>query len=184
MVDVGHGPEHYGYRARMRLLALRCGDIRTDPGLLLDGRRSEQTFDIPVMTHAVDTGDGVLLWDTGMNARCLEDLAGYLGPAMASTFEPLGDAETLAPARLQQAGFSDDDVRWIVNSHLHFDHCGCNSSFPPGEVGDPGPRSPRSTGASSDTRRSVSVRTTSARTIRHRSTTRTSTTSSATARSS
>ncbi len=115
----------------MRLLALRCGDIRTDPGLLLDGRRSEQTFDIPVMTHAIDTGDGVLVWDTGMNARCLEDLAGYLGPAMASTFQPLGDAETLAPARLRQAGFSGDDIRWVVNSHLHFDHCGCNSSFPP-----------------------------------------------------
>jgi glyoxylase-like metal-dependent hydrolase (beta-lactamase superfamily II) len=128
---VGHGPEHYGYRAPMRLLALRCGDIRTDPGLLLDGKRSEQTFDIPVMTHAIDTGDGVLVWDTGMNARCLEDLAGYLGSAMASTFHPLGGADTLAPARLRQAGFSDDDVRWVVNSHLHFDHCGCNSSFLP-----------------------------------------------------
>jgi len=129
--DVGHRPEHYGYRARMRLLALRCGDIRTDPGLLLAGRASGHTFDLPVMTHAIDTGDGVLLWDTGMNVRCFEDLADYLGPAMASTFEPLGDADTLAPARLRRAGFDGDDIRWVVNSHLHFDHCGCNSSFPP-----------------------------------------------------
>ena len=137
--DVGHGPNT---TATVRGCgSWRCAAVTSGPtpASCSKGRRSEQTFDIPVMTHAIDTGDGVLLWDTGMNARCLEDLAGYLGPAMASTFEPLGDADTLAPARLRQAGFADGDVRWIVNSHLHFDHCGCNSSFASGQVGDPGP---------------------------------------------
>ncbi len=80
----------------MRLLALRCGDLRTDAGLLLDGRPSGTMFDVPVMTHAIDTGDGVLVWDTGMHERCFADLGGYLGPLMAQAFEPIGGAESLS----------------------------------------------------------------------------------------
>jgi N-acyl homoserine lactone hydrolase len=114
----------------MRLLALRCGDLRTDAGVLFEGRPSGTTADVPIMTHAVDTGDGVLLWDTGINERCLADLGAYLGPVMAQAFEAVGTPDTLTPARVEQAGFSVDDIRWVVNSHLHFDHCGCNRSYP------------------------------------------------------
>jgi len=114
----------------MRLLALRCGDLRTDAGVLFEGRPSGTTADVPIMTHAVDTGDGVLLWDTGINERCLADLGGYLGPMMAQAFEAVGTPETLTPARVEQAGFTVDDIRWVVNSHLHFDHCGCNRNYP------------------------------------------------------
>ena len=119
-----------GYRAAMRLLALRCGDLRTDAGVLFDGRPSGTKADVPIMTHAVDTGDGVLLWDTGINERCLSDLGGYLGPIMAKAFEAVGTPDSLMPARVEQAGFAVDDIRWVVNSHLHFDHCGCNRSYP------------------------------------------------------
>ena len=114
----------------MRLLALRCGDLRTDAGVLFEGRPSGTTADVPIMTHAVDTGDGVLLWDTGINERCLSDLGAYLGPMMAQAFEAVGTPDTLTPARVEQAGFTVDDIRWVVNSHLHFDHCGCNRSYP------------------------------------------------------
>jgi N-acyl homoserine lactone hydrolase len=114
----------------MRLLALHCGDLRTDAGGLFQGRPNGRKVDVPVMTHAVDTGDGVLLWDTGMNERCLADLGGYLGPVMAEIFEAVGTPDSLTPARVAQAGFTPDDVRWVVNSHLHFDHCGCNRSYP------------------------------------------------------
>jgi glyoxylase-like metal-dependent hydrolase (beta-lactamase superfamily II) len=114
----------------MRLLALRCGDLRTDAGLLLAGRPSGTMLDLPVMTHAIDTGDGVLLWDTGMHERCFSDFGGYLGPLMAQAFEPIGGPQSLASARVEQAGFTADDIRWVVNSHLHFDHCGGNHSYP------------------------------------------------------
>jgi hypothetical protein len=104
----------------MRLLALRCGDLRTDVGLLLDGRPSGTTFDVPVMTHAVDTGDGVLVWDTGMHERCFADLGSYLGPLMANSFEPIGGGESLSPGRVEQAGFAPVVIRWVVTSHLFF----------------------------------------------------------------
>ena len=114
----------------MHLLALRCGDLRTDAGVLFDGPPSGTKADVPIMTHAVDTGDGVLLWDTGIDERCLSDLGGYLGPIMAKAFEAVGTPDSLMPARVEQAGFAVDDIRWVVNSHLHFDHCGCNRSYP------------------------------------------------------
>ena len=78
----------------MRLLALRCGDLRTDAGVLFEGRPSGTKADVPIMTHAVDTGDGVLLWDTGINERCLSDLGAYLGPMMAQAFEAVGTPDT------------------------------------------------------------------------------------------
>jgi glyoxylase-like metal-dependent hydrolase (beta-lactamase superfamily II) len=120
----------HGYGAAVRLIALHCGDLRTDAGVLFEGRPSGTAADVPIMTYAVDTGDGVLLFDTGVNERCLTDLGGYLGPMMALAFEAVGGPETLTPARVDQAGFSVDDVRWVVNSHLHFDHCGCNRTYP------------------------------------------------------
>jgi hypothetical protein len=36
----------------------------------------------------------------------------------------------LVDERLRQAGYSVDEVRWVVNSHLHFDHAGRNAAFP------------------------------------------------------
>ena len=73
--------------------------FRTDAGVLFEGRPSGTTADVPIMTHAVDTGDGVLLWDTGINERCLSDLGGYLGPMMAQAFEAVGTPDTLAASR-------------------------------------------------------------------------------------
>ena len=36
----------------------------------------------------------------------------------------------LVDERLRQAGHAVDEVRWVVNSHLHFDHAGRNAAFP------------------------------------------------------
>jgi glyoxylase-like metal-dependent hydrolase (beta-lactamase superfamily II) len=33
-------------------------------------------------------------------------------------------------SRLATLGLKPDDIRYVVNSHFHFDHCGCNESFP------------------------------------------------------
>jgi glyoxylase-like metal-dependent hydrolase (beta-lactamase superfamily II) len=32
--------------------------------------------------------------------------------------------------QLALLGLKPDDIRYVVNSHFHFDHCGCNASFP------------------------------------------------------
>ncbi|HEU4829431.1 MAG TPA: MBL fold metallo-hydrolase [Gemmatimonadales bacterium] len=46
----------------------------------------------------------------------------------ASTLTQLDDA-------LEAAGFTAADIRWVINTHLHFDHAGGNTRREPAEVG-------------------------------------------------
>jgi N-acyl homoserine lactone hydrolase len=68
---------------------------------------------MPVYVHLVDHPDGRVLVDTGMTE---------VHPAVAD-MDP-----RLRP--LNQQGFDLDAVDLVVNTHLHFDHCGGNRLFP------------------------------------------------------
>lgn len=114
----------------MKLWALRCGDLRTDVGGLVDSQPSGVTADVPVMCFAVDTGDGVVVFDTGLHESCCgADPSAHFG-AMWTLFEVRCPRHALIDERLRQAGYAVDEVGWVVNSHLHFDHAGRNAAFP------------------------------------------------------
>jgi N-acyl homoserine lactone hydrolase len=114
----------------MKLWALRCGDLYTDVDGLLAGEPKGVMGEVPVMCFAVDTGDGVLVFDTGLHEACCgPDPAAHFG-AMWSLFEIRCPRHALVDERLRQAGYAVDEVRWVVNSHLHFDHAGRNAGFP------------------------------------------------------
>jgi len=114
----------------MKLWALRCGNLYTDVGGLVTGQPAGAMGEVPVMCFAVDTGDGVLVFDTGLHEACCgPDPTAHFG-AMLNLFEIRCPRHALVDERLRQAGYSVDEVRWVVNSHLHFDHAGRNAAFP------------------------------------------------------
>ncbi|MBV9660909.1 MAG: N-acyl homoserine lactonase family protein [Acidimicrobiales bacterium] len=113
----------------MRLLGLRCGGLATDMGLLLEGRPSGVQDVIPVMCFAVDTGNGVLVFDTGLHESCCGNGAADHYGVLIQTFDPVCGRQALIDERLRQAGIGLDEVRWVTNSHLHFDHTGRNGVF-------------------------------------------------------
>ncbi len=113
----------------MKLLALHCGDLATDIGGLLTGTLNGLIGNVPVMTFAVDTGDGVLVFDTGVSEACCgPDPSAHFG-SLLQLFQIRCPRQALVDARLKQAGYSTDDIRWVTNSHLHFDHAGQNGAF-------------------------------------------------------
>ena len=76
----------------------------------------------PIVCHAVDHPDGVIVVDTGprMGHPVIDEL---YAPEVGSIVEALN-------------GISIDerDVVAVVNSHLHFDHCGQNHLLPTAQV--------------------------------------------------
>jgi N-acyl homoserine lactone hydrolase len=67
----------------------------------------------PCLGYLVDHAGGFVLFDTGMGAD----------PAVDAHYRPRRRALTLA---LSAVGARLEDIRMVVNCHLHFDHCGGN----------------------------------------------------------
>ena len=67
----------------------------------------------PTLGYLIDHPDGLLLVDTGMGTH----------PEVDAWYRPR--RIPLATA-LEPAGARIEDIRYVVNCHLHFDHCGGN----------------------------------------------------------
>jgi glyoxylase-like metal-dependent hydrolase (beta-lactamase superfamily II) len=115
----------------MKLTAAHCGFVRMDAGFVADGTPTGVPTLLPVTCFFVETPDALIVWDTGMSGAVIEDAAGHWGRRMVEDrVAPVLEEHQLVTSRLGDAGYSTDDVTLLVNSHLHQDHSGQNSSFP------------------------------------------------------
>jgi N-acyl homoserine lactone hydrolase len=71
----------------------------------------------PCFGYLIDHPDGLLLVDTGMGADA------WVDEHYRPTRVPL-------PQALAAVGAKPDEIRYVVNCHLHFDHCGGNPLLP------------------------------------------------------
>jgi N-acyl homoserine lactone hydrolase len=99
-------------RRGVTLRVLRLGSSRVDKAALL----------IP------DAGRRVLV-DTGLSPVHIDDPHAGFDPWFASVLTPqLTEADRLE-ARLGELGLLPSDIDALINTHLHFDHCGANALF-------------------------------------------------------
>ncbi|MDR3295786.1 MAG: N-acyl homoserine lactonase family protein [Clostridiales Family XIII bacterium] len=112
----------------MKLYVLDLGKMYLDESALVAGihggslrnqNPAAQWVDIPVQAALVETAGGLVLYDTGCNLREAFTPDGEDTP---SPFE--GTEEMLVTAQLKRLGFTPDDVKYVVMSHLHCDHAG------------------------------------------------------------
>ncbi len=85
---------------------------------------------IPVICFLIAHPRGNVLVDTGVHRQALADPVGRLGERRAGLFRLRSAPSDEVVSQLALLGLGPADVRYVVNSHFHFDHCGGNGFFP------------------------------------------------------
>ena len=106
----------------VRLYGFTVGHVDMALSYFLAGEAGQ--IKVPVTAYLIDHPKGLALFDTGLGAR-------YQRPAGAPAegIVDLTEGETI-DCRLRAIGVDPADIRWIVVSHLHVDHCGGNPYLP------------------------------------------------------
>lgn len=104
----------------MRLWLLDTGSIVIEHTQLMWNVPGPQVR-IPSFAVLVEHDDGLFLFDTGFDLEHTNAVLPFELPEQTP-------AQTI-PKQLELAGFALSDVTAVVNSHLHFDHCGGNRHF-------------------------------------------------------
>ncbi|HUQ25120.1 MAG TPA: MBL fold metallo-hydrolase [Burkholderiales bacterium] len=116
----------------MRIHHLNC--ISTCPlgGHLMDGRTASVLRRGELACHCllVETGSGLVLIDTGLGMRDVEDPKGRLSAFFLALLDPDLRREMTAIRQIERLGYNPQDVRNIVLTHLDFDHAGGLDDFP------------------------------------------------------
>jgi len=118
----------------MRMYILHLGDVEVDRGAMFTpGRGDGEMIRIPVPAYLLETDAGErILVDTGMHEAHIDDPDHTFGPdpQLSRTIRPRMRDEHRIEHQLGLLGLTTQDVTLVVNTHLHFDHCGQNHRFP------------------------------------------------------
>jgi glyoxylase-like metal-dependent hydrolase (beta-lactamase superfamily II) len=94
----------------------------------------EWTEPLPIYAFAIEHPEGVIVVDTGEDARASQP--GYFAgwhPGLRAFRERVEREQEIGP-QLQRLGIQPGDVRWVVLTHLHTDHAGGLHHFPDNEI--------------------------------------------------
>ena len=113
----------------MRVYAAICGHLEMEFGRLVAGETSA-LIRIPVPVYIIDHPKGLAVFDTGLRSG-LSDPHDP-GHADYNAWQIRVDLPHGADltSRIAAIGRDVRDVRYLINSHLHFDHCGGNHQVP------------------------------------------------------
>src|SRR5262245_59855286 len=115
----------------MRNVCAPCtGYIELDRASMVSDLTPGQRWTVPVLSFLVDHPRGKLLFDTGVHRQARLDPVGRLGPERVKRLTVKSREGDDAVPQLARLGLTPADVRYVANSHLHFDHCGGNEFFP------------------------------------------------------
>lgn len=113
--------------------AFICGHTTIAHQLIVDG--AEGMITLPVPAFLIDHPEGLFVFDTGFNRRVHSDpQGGYVPGDFYNTRRLDFSPEEELPTQMRRTGFDPGAVRFVANSHLHYDHCGGNDLFPQATV--------------------------------------------------
>lgn len=118
----------------MRIHHLNCGCMCPVGGALLDGFSRGLTAHLVCHCLLIETDRGLVLIDTGFGLQDIQAPHSRLSPFFVYFNNIQFDRNYTAIAQVEQLGFSAQDVRHIVLTHLDFDHAGGLEDFPEATV--------------------------------------------------
>lgn len=110
----------------LTVYAFTCGWLTVPTALLLEGESGSLT--VPVPAYLLAHPRGYALFDSGLHVDTQTDAdrrLGRLAPFHTVHFSP---GEEIA-ARLATLDVAPERIDYLINSHLHFDHCGGNAQL-------------------------------------------------------
>lgn len=114
----------------MKLFALTNGRVCARRGIFAPGvPDSDQKFYGPCPFFVVEHPDARVLIDTGCHPSGATDPFGRWG-GLANAITQVAAPDEGTVQALAKIGLQPDDFDLVINSHLHFDHAGCNQFFP------------------------------------------------------
>lgn len=99
-------------------------------GKLMDDRSHGLRGRLTCTCLLVETREGLVLCDTGLGTRDVDDPKGRLSRFFLGLVKPELRHEMTAVRQVEQLGFDPRDVRDVVLTHLDFDHAGGLDDFP------------------------------------------------------
>ncbi len=116
----------------MKLVAMSCGRIRGHKRIFIADADKNEIAESPMPVFFIAHPEGGVLFDTGPNPLAFENPESAWG-GLSKVFQALGGPESGVVSQLKTIGITPEDIRFVVNSHLHFDHAGGNR-FSPGPL--------------------------------------------------
>jgi N-acyl homoserine lactone hydrolase len=113
----------------MRMYLLSGGRLLMPRVAYYPGVPAEDWLEMPVSCALFRHAQGVALFDTGCHPDAGEDGNHRWGTSAASSTKPIFRPEEAVISQLPKAGLLPGDVDLVICSHLHYDHCGCNTFF-------------------------------------------------------
>ncbi|MDA8187966.1 MAG: N-acyl homoserine lactonase family protein [Dehalococcoidales bacterium] len=105
-----------------RVYLLDNGTLAIDQSFFTWNHGHGKEIRFPVYAVYIDHPQGRILVDTGFDKDWVERVLPFEKPQQSPD-------QTIA-VQLRKLGVAPDDIDYVVNSHLHFDHCCGNRLFP------------------------------------------------------
>src|ERR1700744_4867550 len=112
----------------MKMHLLSGGRLRMRKSIFIPDAAREETIEITVSSALLRHPSGNVLFDTGCHPAVAEHGEARWG-SLAKLMTPIMPPGDNVGASLAAIGLTCDDIDVVVCSHLHPDHCGCNTFF-------------------------------------------------------
>lgn len=116
-----------------KVYILDGGELELDASVMVNAMNPGKKIRIPVRQFLVETDRGFVLIDTGNDPEVIkgqEVAEQRWGVALANAAKPLMQPHQHLYEQLKLVGVTADDIKLVVYTHLHHDHCGGAGLFP------------------------------------------------------